>query len=52
MQLQAILYYNLQSLPLLLLVDSSTEGNFLDENLALQAGISSELFNTPWASGH
>ncbi|XP_072133823.1 uncharacterized protein [Mobula birostris] len=47
MQPQATLCHNQQSLPLLALVDSGADGNFLDKSLALQADNSREPLCTP-----
>lgn len=46
-QLQTTLHYNLQFLPLLALVYSSTEQNFLHKNLSSQASIYSEPQDVP-----
>ncbi|KAI9517191.1 hypothetical protein NQZ68_008448 [Dissostichus eleginoides] len=46
-QLEAVLCCNQQSLPLLALVDSGADENFLDINIAAQAGIPSEVLDSP-----
>ncbi|KAI9536829.1 hypothetical protein NQZ68_031138 [Dissostichus eleginoides] len=46
-QLEAVLCCNQQSLPLLALVDSGADENFLDIDIAAQAGIPSEVLDSP-----
>lgn len=46
-QLQATLCVNWLSLPLLALVDSGAEGNFLDEELTLQDSITRKPLHNP-----
>jgi len=46
-QLEAVLCCNQQSLPLLALVDSGADENFLDIDIAAQAGIPCEVLDSP-----